>query len=100
MFKYNGYENIFKSSLDIFNPKRWIPAVVPYKAPIYPYKSETFCVCQSQKSCQLLTEDGGFSKYLCKYVARWMNKITSTSLWITRIKTHMHQIKHIYIILK
>ena len=37
LFNDNGNENIFKSSLDILNPKRCIPAVVPGKAPIYPY---------------------------------------------------------------
>ena len=35
MLNDNGNDNIFKSSLDIFYPNRWIPAVVPGKAPIY-----------------------------------------------------------------
>ena len=70
VFNYNGNENIFKSSLDIFDPKRWILRVVPGEAPISPYKSETFCVYQSQQNCQLLTEAGGCRKYCCKYLAK------------------------------
>ena len=46
MLNNNGNENIFKSSLDIFNPKRWILDVVPGKSPISTYESETFCVYQ------------------------------------------------------
>ena len=40
----NGNDNIFKSSLGIFNLKFWITAVVPGKDPISPYKSENFYV--------------------------------------------------------
>ena len=39
VFNDNGNENIFKSSLYIFNPKLWIPAVVPGGTPISQYKS-------------------------------------------------------------
>ena len=63
VFNDNGNENIFNSSLDIFNKKRCIPAIIPGEDPIYPYKSETFCVYQSQQNCQLLTEAGGCYKY-------------------------------------
>ena len=70
VFNDNVNENVFKSSLDIFNPKRWISDVVPGEAPISPYKSETFCVFQSQQNCQLLTEAGGCCKYFCKYLAK------------------------------
>ena len=48
VFNDNGNDNIFKSSLYIFNTKRCIPAVVPGKATIYPYERETFCFCQHQ----------------------------------------------------
>ena len=71
VFKYIVNDNIFKSSLDIFNPKLWIPDVVPCESPISPYKSETFYVCQSQQNCQLLTEDGGCCKYCCKYPSKF-----------------------------
>ena len=70
VFSDNGNENIFKSSLNIFNPKLWIPDIVPGKAPIYQYESETFCVCQYQQNCQLLTEAGVCCKYFCKYIAK------------------------------
>ena len=36
-FNDNGNENIFKSSLDIFNPKRWVSAVVLGEDSISPY---------------------------------------------------------------
>ena len=49
IFNENMNENVFKSSLGIFDPKRWIPAVVHGKAPIFPNKSEKFCVCLYQK---------------------------------------------------
>ena len=68
MFNDNGDDNIFNSSLYIFNPKRWITTVVPGKAPISLYESETVCVYQSQQNCQLLTEAGGCCKYFCKYL--------------------------------
>ena len=48
MFNDNGNDNMFKPSLDIFNPKRWILAVVPGKAPISTYESEEVYVCKSQ----------------------------------------------------
>ena len=70
MFNDNGNDNISKSSLDIFNPKRWITTVVPGKAPISLYESETVCVYQSQQNCQLLTEAGGCCKYFCKYLSK------------------------------
>ena len=70
MFNDNGNENIFKSSLNIFNTKHCIPAIVHVEDPISPYKSETFCVYQSQQNCQLLTEAGGCYKYFCKYPAK------------------------------
>ena len=70
MLNDNGNENIFKSSLDNFNPKRWIPDVVTGEAPIYPCKSETFYVCQSKQNCQLLTEAGGCCEYFCKYLSK------------------------------
>ena len=65
----NGNENIFKSSIDIFNTKRWIPAIVPGEDPISPYENETFYVHQFQKKYQLLTEAGGCCKYFCNYLA-------------------------------
>ena len=92
MFYDNGNKDIFKSSLYIFYPKRWIPAAMPGKSTIYLYESETFCVCQSQTNCQLLDEAGG----CCKYY----KKITSIYLWIIKRKAHMHQIQYIYIVKK
>ena len=46
VFNDNGNDNIFKSSLNLFNPKCWITDVFPGEAPISPYESETLCVCQ------------------------------------------------------
>ena len=98
VFNDNVNENIFKSSLDIFNPKLCVPGVVTVKASISSYKSETFCVCQSQQNCQLLTEAGGGCKYCCKYISKIDEKITSTSRCIMKRNYHMHQIQHIHII--
>ena len=70
VFNDNGNSNILKSSLNIFNQKRWIPAVFPGKYLIYLYESETFYVCQSKTNCQLLTETGGCCKHFCKYLAK------------------------------
>ena len=46
VFNDNGNENIFNSSLNLFNPNFWIADVFPGEAPIYPYESDTLCVCQ------------------------------------------------------
>ena len=77
MLNDNGNENIFKSSLDIFNPKRWIPDVVPGEAPISLYKIETFYVCQSRKNYQLLTETRVWYKYCYKHLYKIDKKITA-----------------------
>ena len=78
LFNDNGNENIFKSSLDIFNPKCWIPDIFPGKSPISTETIETLYVCQSQQNCQLLTEVGGCCKYFCIYISpKSINKITS-----------------------
>ena len=69
-FNDNGNENIFKSSLDIFILKRWIPAVVTGESLISLYKSETFYVFQSKINHQLLTEAGGCFKYCCEYLSK------------------------------
>ena len=92
VFTEKRNENIVKSSLGIFNTKRWIPAVVPGKAPIYPYESETFYVFQFKQDCQLLTEAGGCCKYCSKYLSETNKKITSKSQLIMKRKDHMHQI--------
>ena len=70
VFNDNGNESIFKSSLDILNPKCWIPAVVPGKSTIYTCKNETFRVCQPQQNFQLLTEARGCCKHFCKYISK------------------------------
>ena len=66
----NGNDNIFKSSLNTFNPMRWIRFVVPDRDSISPYESEKFYICQYKKRYQLLTEAGGFCNYLCKYLSK------------------------------
>ena len=70
VFNNNSNDNIFKSTLNILNPKRLITAVVPGKYSIASYGSETFFIFQSQQNCQLITEAGGCCKYCCKYLAQ------------------------------
>jgi predicted GIY-YIG superfamily endonuclease len=70
MYDVDGNKNEFKSTLGYFHPKRWIPAVVPGEAPISPYESETFCICQSMQNIQRLDQAGGCCKYTCKYLAK------------------------------
>ena len=72
MFDDNGNENIFNSSLNILNPRRWIPTLVPAKDPIYPYESETFCVCQSQPKYQLFIGAGLCYKYTIKSIHHYI----------------------------
>ena len=76
VFNDNGNENILKYSLDIYNPRLLITGVAPGEAPISPYESETFCVCQSQYNCWLLTDAGGFYKCCCnlpKLIKKYIN---------------------------
>ena len=41
----NGDRNEFKSSLDYFHVKRWVPVVVPGEGFISPYERDTFAIC-------------------------------------------------------
>jgi predicted GIY-YIG superfamily endonuclease len=66
----HGDRNEFKSTLGYFHPKRWVPAIVPGDAPLSPYESETFCICQSMQNCQRLDQAGGCCKYTCKYLVQ------------------------------
>ena len=66
----NGDRNVSKSSLGFFNPKRWVPAVVPGELPLSPFESQTFSICQSMQNCQRLDLAGGCCKYTCKYIAK------------------------------
>ena len=66
----NGDRNKFKSSLDYFHAKRWIPPVAPGEGFISPYEKETFAVCQSMQNVQRLDQAGGCCKYTCKYIAK------------------------------
>ena len=66
----NGDRNKFKSSLDYFHAKRWIPPVAPGEGFISPYEKETFAVCQSMQNMQRLDQAGGCCKYTCKYIAK------------------------------
>ena len=69
VFNDNRNDNIYNFALDNFNLNNCVPAVVFGETLIYPYKSETFCVCQSQQNCQLLTEAVVFCRYCCKCLA-------------------------------
>ena len=66
----DGNRNTFKSSIDFFHPKRWVPAVVPGEPLTSPYESITFCICRSMQNCQRLDQAGGCCKYTCKYLGK------------------------------
>ena len=70
VFNEKKERNIFKSNIDFFHPKRWIPAVEPGATPMSPFESHTFCICQSMQNCQRLDQAGGCCKYCCKYLAK------------------------------
>ena len=98
MFNDNVDENILKSLLDILNTNHWILAVVLAEAPISPYANETFCVFQLKKTvnyCLRLEVVANISVNIC---SKLINKITPTSRWIMKRKSHMHKIQYIYII--
>ena len=70
LYNEEGDKNTFKSSLRYFHPKRWIRAIVSGEAPLSPYESCTFCVCQSMQNYQTLDQAGGCCKYTCKYLGK------------------------------
>ena len=70
MYNEFGDKNKFKSSLDYFHPKRWIPAISPGEGFVSPFEKETFAICQSMQNVQRLDQAGGCCKYACKYLAK------------------------------
>ena len=65
-----GDRNLFQSSLKVFHPERWVPAIRIGEPSISPVESQTFAVCRSQQNFQKLTSAGGCSKYCCKYITK------------------------------
>ena len=59
----NSDRNKFQSSLDYFHAKKRISPITPGEEYISQYERETFAVCQSMQSVQMLDQAGGCCKY-------------------------------------
>ena len=95
-----GERNKFKSSLDYFHPKRWIPPVSPGEGYVSPYERETFAVCQSMQNVQRLDQAGGCCKYTLKYLTK-VDKQNYISISLNKEKkAHLKAIQRICIIPK
>ena len=69
-----GDINVFQSSLKVFHPERWVPAIHIGEPSISPVESQTFSVCRCQLNFQKLTSAGGCSKYCYKYITKVDNQ--------------------------
>ena len=69
-FDEHGNQNQFKSRLEFFHPKRYVPPVNPNEDKMSPVDGYTFSCCRSMQNVQRLTAAGGCCKYCCKYIGK------------------------------
>ena len=69
---HNESNNIFsfKSNLDYFHPKKYIPPWKYGDDKISPCETRTFTACRSMYNIQRLIGSGGSFRYCCKYVGK------------------------------
>lgn len=88
----------FKSHMDYFHPKKFVPAWKYGDPNLSPVDGKTFIVCRSMQNCQRLCGSGGSCKYCCKYITKldknnYMSVATNANGDLIRRSNFMHNTK-------